>query len=92
MITTLPGAQRMKPGSAGTPLPGVRATVVDNDGREVQRDVQGLLTLRHPWPGMLRTLYKEPDRYLSGLLGALRCAELLRRRRRAARTTTATSG
>ena len=66
MITTLPGAQRMKPGSAGTPLPGVRATVVDNDGREVQRDVQGLLTLRHPWPGMLRTLYKEPDRFRSG--------------------------
>jgi acetyl-CoA synthetase len=66
MITTLPGAQRMKPGSAGTPLPGVRATVVDNDGREVQRDTQGLLTLRQPWPGMLRTLYREPDRFLSG--------------------------
>ncbi len=66
MITTLPGAQAAKPGSAGTPLPGIAAEVVDNDGREVQRDVQGLLTLRHPWPGMLRTLYKERDRYLSG--------------------------
>ncbi|MCU0257466.1 MAG: acetate--CoA ligase [Solirubrobacteraceae bacterium] len=66
MITTLPGAQAAKPGSAGTPLPGLTAKVVDNDGREVQRDVQGLLTLRNPWPGMLRTLYKEPDRFLSG--------------------------
>jgi acetyl-CoA synthetase len=66
MITTLPGAQAAKPGSAGTPLPGLTAKVVDSDGREVQRDVQGLLTLRNPWPGMLRTLYKEPDRFLSG--------------------------
>ncbi|MCD6726607.1 MAG: acetate--CoA ligase [Solirubrobacteraceae bacterium] len=66
MITTLPGAQRMKPGAAGTPLPGIAAKVVDGEGREVQRDVQGLLTLRQPWPGMLRGLYREPDRYLSG--------------------------
>ncbi|CAB4937577.1 unannotated protein [freshwater metagenome] len=66
VITTLPGAQRMKPGSAGTPLPGMRASVVDEEGREVQRDTQGLLTLDRPWPGMLRTLYREPDRYVSG--------------------------
>jgi acetyl-CoA synthetase len=66
MITTLPGAQRMKPGSAGTPLPGIVASVVDNEGEEVARETQGLLTLRHPWPGMLRTLYKEPERFASG--------------------------
>ena len=66
MITTLPGAQRMKPGSAGTPLPGVLASVVDNDGEALEGDVQGLLTLRRPWPGMLRTLYRERERYLSG--------------------------
>jgi acetyl-CoA synthetase len=66
MITTLPGAQKMKPGSAGTPLPGVAASVVDSGGEETGRDTQGLLTLRHPWPGMLRTLYKEPDRFRSG--------------------------
>ncbi|CAB4873924.1 unannotated protein [freshwater metagenome] len=65
VITTLPGAQRMKPGSAGTPLPGMRAAVVDEAGREVQRDTQGLLTLNRPWPGMLRALYREPDRYVS---------------------------
>jgi len=65
VIATLPGAQRMKPGSAGTPLPGMRATVVDEDGREVGAGVQGLLALDRPWPGMLRTLLNEPERYRS---------------------------
>src|SRR5688500_10803382 len=64
MITTLPGAQAAKPGSAGTPLPGIEAAVVDEDGREVQRDTQGLLTLRRPRPGMLRTLYRDEDRFV----------------------------
>jgi acetyl-CoA synthetase len=63
MITTLPGAQATKPGSAGTPLPGVDAAVVDEHGAEVSPDTQGLLVLRRPWPGMLRTLYKEEDRF-----------------------------
>jgi acetyl-CoA synthetase len=63
MITTLPGAQATKPGSAGTPLPGVDAAVFDDDGEEVD-DEQGLLALRKPWPSMLRTLYKEDDRYV----------------------------
>jgi acetyl-CoA synthetase len=63
MITTLPGAQAAKPGSAGTPLPGLEAAVVDNDGNELV-DGQGLLTLRRPWPGMLRTLYRDDDRYV----------------------------
>jgi len=64
MITTLPGAQAMKPGIAGTPLPGVAAAVLDDDGNEVQRDKQGLLSLSRPWPGMLRTLYHDDDRYV----------------------------
>jgi acetyl-CoA synthetase len=64
MITTLPGAQPAKPGSAGTPLPGVEAAVVDEDGNEVPPDTQGLLTLRRPWPGMLRTLYRDEDRFV----------------------------
>ncbi|HEX4732664.1 MAG TPA: acetyl-coenzyme A synthetase, partial [Solirubrobacterales bacterium] len=54
----------MKPGSAGTPLPGVAAAVVDDEGAEVQPDTQGLLTLTRPWPGMLRTLYKDEDRFI----------------------------
>ena len=64
MITTLPGAQPMKPGSAGTPLPGVDAAVVDDEGAEVEPDTQGLLTLTRPWPGMLRTLYRDDERFV----------------------------
>ncbi len=63
MITTLPGAQSTKPGSAGTPLPGIEAAVLDNDGNEIEGR-QGLLALTRPWPGMLRTLYKDDDRYV----------------------------
>jgi acetyl-CoA synthetase len=65
MITTLPGAQDMKPGSAGQPLPGIKARVLDeSSGEESERDKQGLLVLEHPWPGMLRTLYGDDDRYV----------------------------
>jgi acetyl-CoA synthetase len=64
MITTLPGAQYSKPGSAGTPLPGIAAAVLDDDGDEVSRGTQGLLSLSRPWPGMLRTLYQDDDRYI----------------------------
>jgi acetyl-CoA synthetase len=64
MVTTLPGAQAAKPGSAGMPLPGIFATVVDEDGAEVEAGTQGLLTLTRPWPGMLRTLYGDDDRYV----------------------------
>jgi acetyl-CoA synthetase len=65
MITTLPGAQEMKPGSAGTPLPGIKARVLDeSSGEESERDKQGLLVLEQPWPGMLRTLFGDDDRYV----------------------------
>ncbi len=65
MITTLPGAQAAKPGSAGTALPGITVEVVDNDGKPVERGRQGLLTLKGAWPGMLRTLYGDDERYVS---------------------------
>ncbi len=65
MITTLPGAQAAKPGSAGTALPGITAEVVDNDGKPVERGTQGLLILKGAWPGMLRTLYGDDERYVS---------------------------
>src|SRR5919108_435174 len=65
MITTLPGAQPAKPGSAGTPLPGIKARVLEeSSGEESERDKQGLLVLDQPWPGMLRTLYGDDDRYV----------------------------
>jgi acetyl-CoA synthetase len=63
MITTLPGAQYSKPGSAGKPLPGIEAAVLDEQGNEVPAGEQGLLALRRPWPGMLRTLFKDPERF-----------------------------
>ncbi len=63
MITTLPGVQATKPGSAGRPLPGLDAAVVDEHGAEVVGE-QGLLVLRRPWPGMLRTLYREEERFV----------------------------
>ena len=63
MISPLPGLVAAKPGSATKPLPGVDATVLDEDGNEVGTD-QGLLALRRPWPGMLRTLFKEDERFV----------------------------
>jgi acetyl-CoA synthetase len=62
LISPLPGITSTKPGSATRPLPGIDAAVVDQDGNEVD-DAQGLLILRRPWPGMLRTLYKDPKRF-----------------------------
>jgi acetyl-CoA synthetase len=64
MITTLPGAQATKPGVAGTPLPGIAAAVVDEQGEELPHGTQGLLSLTRPWPAMLRGLYRDEDRYV----------------------------
>jgi acetyl-CoA synthetase len=64
MITPLPGITATKPGSATTPFPGVFADVVsEHDGQPVEQG-QGLLVLTRPWPSMLRTLYKEEDRFV----------------------------
>jgi acetyl-CoA synthetase len=63
MITPLPGITELKPGSATQAFPGVDAAVVDADGNAVVGD-QGLLVLKRPWPGMLRTLFKEDERYV----------------------------
>jgi acetyl-CoA synthetase len=64
MITPLPGIVSTKPGSATRPFPGVKAEVVDErDGKPVEAG-QGLLVLQRPWPSMLRTLYKEDDRFI----------------------------
>ncbi|SEQ43831.1 acetate--CoA ligase [Natrinema salaciae] len=65
MITTLPGINTMKPGSAGPPLPGVDARVVDAQGEEVDAGKAGYVTVNNPWPGMLRTLYNNDERFIS---------------------------
>ena len=64
MVTTLPGVTDMKPGSAGPPLPGVDVQVVDTDGDEVEPGRAGYLTVNRPWPGMLRTLYDNDERFI----------------------------
>src|SRR5690348_192940 len=64
MISPLPGIVATKPGSATRPFPGITAEVVDErEGKPVD-DGQGLLILTRPWPSMLRTLYKEDDRFI----------------------------
>jgi acetyl-CoA synthetase len=64
MITPLPGITATKPGSATTPFPGVQAEVVDENEGEPVEGGQGLLVLKRPWPSMLRTLYKEEERFV----------------------------
>jgi acetyl-CoA synthetase len=64
MITPLPGIVATKPGSATRPFPGVAAEVVDERSGEPIDEGQGLLVLTRPWPSMLRTLYKEDDRFI----------------------------
>ena len=64
MISPLPGITETKPGSATRPLPGIEAQVVNEDDGEDAGTDQGLLTLRRPWPGMLRTLYGDHDRFI----------------------------
>ena len=64
MITPLPGIVATKPGSATRPFPGIAAEVVDErEGKPIDTG-QGLLVLTRPWPSMLRTLYKEDDRFI----------------------------
>ncbi len=62
MISPLPGATVLKPGSATFPLPGIEAEVVDEAGNRVERG-GGYLTLTRPWPAMLRGIYGDPERY-----------------------------
>ncbi|MDB9392760.1 acetate--CoA ligase [Microcystis aeruginosa] len=63
MITPLPGAIATKPGSATLPFPGIMAEVVDLDGNPTHANEGGYLVVKYPWPGMLRTVYKNPDRF-----------------------------
>jgi acetyl-CoA synthetase len=62
MITPLPGVTTTKPGSATTPFPGITADLVDTTGTVISQG-GGFLTLPDPWPGMLRTIYRDDQRY-----------------------------
>ncbi|CCH86066.1 Acetyl-coenzyme A synthetase (Acetate--CoA ligase) (Acyl-activating enzyme) [Modestobacter italicus] len=64
MITPLPAVTTLKPGSAQRPLPGIAASVVDEEGKPIEPGATGYLVLTEPWPAMLRTIWGDDDRYV----------------------------
>jgi acetyl-CoA synthetase len=64
MIAPLPGVTATKPGSATRPFPGIVADVMTREGKPVEPNQGGFLVIKRPWPGMLRTIYGDPDRYV----------------------------
>ena len=64
LITPLPGITSLKPGSATRPFPGIEADIYDEQGRTVPAGRGGYLVITRPWPGMFRTIYKDPERYV----------------------------
>ena len=63
MLTPLPGATPTKPGSATRPFPGIIADIVDLEGNPVADNEGGYLVIKHPWPSMMRTVYKNDERF-----------------------------
>tara|TARA_Y100000589_G_scaffold130186_1_gene123868 strand:- start:5094 stop:7076 length:1983 start_codon:yes stop_codon:yes gene_type:complete len=63
MISPLPGAVDAKPGSATYPLPGIEVEIVNKDGEKVKSNEGGYLIIKNPWPGMMRTIHGDPERY-----------------------------
>jgi len=63
LITPLPGATPLKPGSATFPFPGIEPAVLRQDGSEADVNEGGNLVIKKPWPGLMRTVYGEPERF-----------------------------
>ncbi|MFZ3087791.1 MAG: acetate--CoA ligase, partial [Methylotenera sp.] len=63
VITPLPGATALVPGSCTLPFPGIDIDVVDETGKDVPWGTGGLLVIKKPWPSMIRTIYNDPERY-----------------------------
>ena len=63
MITPLPGATPLVPGSCTLPLPGIMAAIVDEAGKDVANGAGGLLVIKRPWPSMIRTIWNDPERF-----------------------------
>lgn len=64
MISPLPGVTECKPGAAMRPLPGIAADVVDDQGQPVPNGGGGFMVVKEPWPGMLRTIWGDDERYI----------------------------
>ena len=65
VITPLPGATALVPGSCTLPFPGIDVAVVDETGKDVPWGTGGLLVIKKPWPSMIRTIYNDPERYVA---------------------------
>jgi len=63
LISPLPGATPLVPGSCTLPLPGIMAAIVDEAGHDVPNGQGGILVIKRPWPAMIRTIWNDPDRY-----------------------------
>jgi acetyl-CoA synthetase len=63
MITPLPGATPLVPGSCTLPFPGIAAAIVDEMGNDVPNGQGGILVVKRPWPSMIRTIYGDPERF-----------------------------
>ncbi|HBY59488.1 MAG TPA: acetyl-coenzyme A synthetase, partial [Solibacterales bacterium] len=71
LIAPMPGAVPLKPGSGTLPMPGVLAEVVDLAGNPAAPDQEGFLIIKRPWPGMMRTIWGDPERYAAQYWGRL---------------------
>ncbi len=65
MISPLPGATPLVPGSCTLPLPGIQAAIVDEAGRDLPDGQGGILVIKRPWPAMVRTIWNNPERFKS---------------------------
>jgi acetyl-CoA synthetase len=63
MITPLPGATPLVPGSCTLPLPGIAAAIVDETGGDIPNGTGGILVVKRPWPSMIRTIWGDPERF-----------------------------
>jgi acetyl-CoA synthetase len=63
MITPLPGATPLVPGSCTLPLPGIQAAIVDEAGNDMPNGHGGILVVKRPWPSMIRTIWNDPERF-----------------------------
>ncbi|HEY2815666.1 MAG TPA: acetate--CoA ligase [Casimicrobiaceae bacterium] len=70
MISPLPGATPLKPGSCTLPLPGIQAAIVDEAGHDVEKGKGGFLVIKQPWPSMIRTIWGDAERYKSSYFPA----------------------
>ncbi|MGJ3704583.1 acetate--CoA ligase [Variovorax sp. AFSI2.2] len=63
VITPLPGATPLVPGSCTLPLPGIMAAIVDETGKDLPHGAGGMLVIKRPWPSMIRTIWNDPERF-----------------------------